>query len=51
MNLRLYLIIIIKNNKIKFYVHDYKKCLYTNNLYNNNDLNKDENINIFRIRY
>jgi len=44
MNLRLYLIIIIKNNKIKFYVHDYKKCLYTNNLYNNNDLNKDENI-------
>ncbi len=44
MNLRLYLIVIIKNNKKKFYIHKNKKCLYANKIYNNNFVDLNESI-------
>jgi hypothetical protein len=43
-NLRFYLLIIIKNNYIYFYVSNIGKCIYTNKIYNDDDLDFESNI-------
>lgn len=43
-NLRFYLLIIIKNNYIYFYVSNIGKCIYTNKMYNDDDLDFESNI-------
>ena len=49
MNLRIYLLIVIKNNKIHFYVSDIGKCIYTNKKYNDKDLDFESNITSYHL--
>lgn len=44
LNLRIYLLIIYKNNNYYSYVYKNGKCMYTNKKYNKNSLNLEENI-------
>lgn len=44
LNLRIYLLIIYKNNQYHSYIYKNGKCMYTNKKYNINSLNLEENI-------
>jgi len=48
-NLRIYLLIVIKNNVISFYVSKLGKCIYTNKEYNHNDLDFETNITSYNL--
>jgi hypothetical protein len=48
-NLRIYLLIVIKNNKIHFYVSNIGKCIYTNKKYNDKDLDFESNITSYHL--
>lgn len=48
-NLRVYLLIIIKNNKKYFYLCKIGKCIYTNKKYNDNDLDFESNITSYNL--
>jgi hypothetical protein len=48
-NLRIYLLIVIKNNKIHFYVSHIGKCIYTNKKYNDKDLDFESNITSYHL--
>jgi len=48
-NLRVYLLIIIKNNKIHFYLCKIGKCIYTKKKYNDNDLDFESNITSYNL--
>jgi hypothetical protein len=49
-NLRIYLLVICKNNKIESFVHKNGKCIYTNKDYNNT-LDLEENITSLNLDY
>ena len=48
-NLRIYLLIVIKNNKIHFYVSNIGKCIYTKKKYNDKDLDFESNITSYHL--
>jgi len=48
-NLRIYLLIVIKDNKITFYLSNKGKCIYTNKKYNDNDLDFESNITSYNL--
>lgn len=48
-NLRIYLLIVIKNNYIYFYISDKGKCIYTNKDYNDNNLDFESNITSYNL--
>jgi hypothetical protein len=48
-NLRIYLLIVIKNNKIHFYMSNIGKCIYTNKKYNDKDLDFESNITSYHL--
>ncbi len=48
-NLRIYLLIVLKNNKINFYLSHIGKCIYTNKKYNDNDLDFESNITSYNL--
>jgi hypothetical protein len=48
-NLRVYLLIIIKNNKTYFYLCKIGKCIYTKKKYNDNDLDFESNITSYNL--
>lgn len=48
-NLRIYLLIVIKNNKIHFYISHIGKCIYTNKKYNDKDLDFESNITSYHL--
>jgi len=48
-NLRVYLLIIIKNNKKYFYLCKIGKCIYTNKKYNDNNLDFESNITSYNL--
>ena len=48
-NLRIYLLIIIKDNTIYFYLCKNGKCIYTNKKYNDNDLDFESNITSYHL--
>jgi hypothetical protein len=48
-NLRIYLLVIIKNNNIYFYLSKKGKCIYTNKKYNDNDLDFESNITSYNL--
>ena len=48
-NLRIYVLIMIKNNKIHFYVSRKGKCIYTNKEYNDNDFDFETNITSYNL--
>ena len=48
-NLRVYLLIIIKNNKKYFYLSKIGKCIYTNKKYNDNNLDFESNITSYNL--
>jgi hypothetical protein len=48
-NLRVYLLIIIKDNKKYFYLCKIGKCIYTNKKYNDNDLDFESNITSYNL--
>ena len=48
-NLRVYLLIIIKDNKTYFYLCKIGKCIYTNKKYNDNDLDFESNITSYNL--
>jgi len=48
-NLRIYLLIVIKDNYIYFYTSDKGKCIYTNKKYNDNDLDFESNITSYNL--
>lgn len=48
-NLRIYLLIVIKNNKKYFYLAHDGKCIYTNKEYNDNDLDFESNITSYHL--
>jgi len=48
-NLRIYLLIVIKNNIIYFYTSKKGKCIYTNKKYNHNDLDFESNITSYNL--
>ena len=48
-NLRIYLLIIIKNNDIYFYLSKIGKCIYTNKKYNDNDFDFESNITSYNL--
>jgi hypothetical protein len=48
-NLRIYLLILIKDNKINFYLCKKGKCIYTNKKYNDNDLDFESNITSYNL--
>jgi hypothetical protein len=48
-NLRIYLFILIKDNKINFYLCKKGKCIYTNKKYNDNDLDFESNITSYNL--
>jgi hypothetical protein len=48
-NLRVYLLIIIKNKKTYFYLCKIGKCIYTNKKYNDNDLDFESNITSYNL--
>jgi hypothetical protein len=48
-NLRIYLIVIIKGNKKRFYISRKGKCIYTNKEYNDNDFDFESNITSYHL--
>ena len=48
-NLRIYLLIVIKNNNVYFYLSRTGKCIYTNKKYNDNDLDFESNITSYHL--
>jgi len=48
-NLRIYLLIVIKNNSVYFYLCGIGKCIYTNKKYNDNDLDFESNITSYHL--
>ena len=48
-NLRIYLLIVVDDEGISFYVSDKGKCIYTKNLYNDNDLDFESNITSYHL--
>jgi len=48
-NLRIYLLILIKDNFIYFYISDLGKCIYTNKKYNHDDLDFESNITSYNL--
>ena len=48
-NLRVYLLIIIKDNKKYFYLSKIGKCIYTNKKYNDNNLDFESNITSYNL--
>jgi len=48
-NLRMYLLIMIKHNKIYFYLSKEGKCIYTNKKYNYNDFDFETNITSYNL--
>ena len=48
-NLRIYLLILIKDNKINFYLCKKGKCIYTNKKYNDDDLDFESNITSYNL--
>ena len=48
-NLRIYLLIIIKENIVYFYLSNIGKCIYTNKKYNDNDLDFESNITSYHL--
>lgn len=48
-NLRIYLLIVINNNIVYFYLSNIGKCIYTNKKYNDNDLDFESNITSYNL--
>ena len=48
-NLRIYVLIIIKDSMIYFYLSDIGKCIYTNKKYNDNDFDFESNITSYHL--
>jgi len=48
-NLRIYLLIVIRDNMLYFYVSNIGKCIYTNKKYNHNDLDFETNITSYHL--
>jgi len=48
-NLRIYLLIIVKNNKKYFYLCKIGKCIYTNKKYDDNDFDFESNITSYNL--
>ena len=48
-NLRIYLLIVIKDNTVNFYLCRKGKCIYTNKKYNDNDLDFESNITSYHL--
>ena len=48
-NLRIYLLIVLKDNNIYFYLSKNGKCIYTNKKYNDNDLDFESNITSYNL--
>jgi hypothetical protein len=48
-NLRIYLLILIKDNIVYFYSSNSGKCIYTNKKYNDNDLDFESNITSYHL--
>jgi hypothetical protein len=48
-NLRIYVLIVIKNNIVYFYLCKNGKCIYTNKKYNDNDLDFESNITSYHL--
>lgn len=48
-NLRIYLLVVIKKNTIYFYLCKNGKCIYTNKKYNDNDLDFESNITSYNL--
>ncbi len=48
-NLRVYLLIVIKNDQKEFYISDLGKCIYTNKKYNDDDLDFESNITSYHL--
>ena len=48
-NLRIYLLVIIKNHNVYFYLSKKGKCIYTNKKYNDNDLDFESNITSYNL--
>ena len=48
-NLRIYVLVVIKNNVIYFYLCKNGKCIYTNKKYNDNDLDFESNITSYHL--
>ena len=48
-NLRIYLLILIKDNKIYFYMSNIGKCIYTNKEYNDNNFDFESNITSYHL--
>jgi hypothetical protein len=48
-NLRIYLLILIKDNYVYFYVSNKGKCIYTNKKYNHDDLDFESNITSYNL--
>jgi hypothetical protein len=48
-NLRIYILIIIKDNYVYFYLSDIGKCIYTNKKYNHNELDFESNITSYKL--
>ncbi len=48
-NLRIYILVMIKNGKIHFYMSNKGKCIYTNKKYNDDDLDFESNITSYHL--
>ena len=48
-NLRIYLLVVHKNNNIKFYISKNGKCIYTNKKYNDNNFDFESNITSYNL--
>ena len=48
-NLRVYILIMIKENNVYFYLSDIGKCIYTNKKYNHNELDFESNITSYKL--
>jgi hypothetical protein len=48
-NLRIYLLIIIKDSMVYFYLSEIGKCIYTNKKYNDNDFDFESNITSYHL--
>ena len=48
-NLRIYLLIIIKDSNVYFYLSDIGKCIYTNKKYNDDDFDFESNITSYHL--
>jgi hypothetical protein len=48
-NLRVYLLIVIKDSMVYFYLSDIGKCIYTNKKYNDNDFDFESNITSYHL--